>query len=67
MGYSGGNGTITLTNGDGTKKNIEVRQGTTVNSFINSLKEAGVNASYDDINKRIFVSSKDTGRTMTSR
>lgn len=50
LGYTGGNGTITLTKGDGTKKNIEVSQGTTVNSFINSLKEAGVNASYDDIN-----------------
>lgn len=62
LGYTGGNGTITLTKGDGTKKNIEVSQGTTVNSFINSLKDAGVNASYDDINKRIFVSSKDTGK-----
>ncbi len=62
LGYTGGNGTITLTKGDGTKTNIEVSQGTTVNSFINSLKEAGVNASYDDINKRIFVSSKDTGK-----
>lgn len=62
LGYTGGNGSITLTKGDGTKKNIEVSQGTTVSSFINSLKEAGVNASYDDINKRIFVSSKDTGK-----
>ena len=62
LGYTGGNGTITLTKGDGTKANIEVSQGTTVSSFINSLKEAGVNASYDDINKRIFVSSKDTGK-----
>lgn len=62
LGYTGGNGTITLTKGDGTKKTVEVSQGTTVNSFINSLKEAGVNASYDDINKRIFVSSKDTGK-----
>ena len=62
LGYTGGNGTITLTKGDGTKKTIEVSQGTTVNSFINSLKEAGVNANYDDINKRIFVSSKDTGK-----
>lgn len=62
LGYTGGNGTITLTKGDGTKANIEVSQGTTVSSFIDSLKQAGVNASYDDINKRIFVSSKDTGK-----
>lgn len=31
LGYTGGNGTITLTKGDGTKKTIEVSQGTTVN------------------------------------
>lgn len=62
LGYTGGNGSITLTKGDGTKTNIEVSQGTTISSFIDSLKQAGVNASYDDVNKRIFVSSKDTGK-----
>lgn len=61
LGYTGGNGSINLTMGDGTTKEIEVSQGTTINSFINSLKTAGVNASYDDVNKRIFLSSKETG------
>lgn len=61
LGYTGGDGKINLTLGDGTSKEITVSQGTTVNDFINSLKEAGVNASYDSTNKRIFVSSKETG------
>lgn len=61
LGYTGGDGSITLTKGDGTTKTISVTQGTTVNSFINSLKNAGVSASYDETNNRIYVSSKSTG------
>lgn len=62
LGYTGGDGKIDLTMGDGSKKTIEVTQGTTVSSFINSLKEAGVNASYDSTNHRLYVSSKETGK-----
>lgn len=61
LGYTGGDGTIDVNLGDGTKKSITVSQGMTVKSFITSLKEAGVNASYDTTNKRIYVSSKETG------
>lgn len=61
LGYTGGDGKVNVTMGDGTTKEITVSQGTTVNSFINSLKEAGLSASYDDVNGRIFVSSKETG------
>lgn len=61
LGYTGGNGTIDVNLGDGTKKSITVTQGSTVQSVINSLKEAGVNASYDESNKRIYVSSSKTG------
>lgn len=61
LGYTGGDGSINLTMGDGKTTEIKVSQGTTVNDFINSLKKAGVNASYDSVNKRIFVSSKETG------
>ncbi|MDD7636965.1 MAG: flagellar filament capping protein FliD [Clostridiales bacterium] len=62
LGYTAGDGTINVTMGDGTKKAITVTQGTTVSSFINSLKDAGLSASYDSVNKRIFVSSKETGK-----
>lgn len=61
LGYTGGKGTVNLTKGDGTTVGIEVSQGTTISSFITSLKEAGVSANYDDVNKRIYVSSEKTG------
>ncbi len=61
LGYTGGDGTIDVNLGDGTKKSISVSQGTTVQQVVNSLKDAGVNASYDENNKRIYVSSKETG------
>lgn len=61
LGYTGGDGKITVTKGDGTTKEISVSQGTTVSSFITSLKNAGLTASYDTTNNRIYVSSKDTG------
>ena len=61
LGYTGGDGTIDVNLGDGTKKSISVSQGTTVQQVINSLKDAGVNASYDENNRRIYVSSKETG------
>lgn len=62
LGYTGGDAKINLTKGDGTTTTVTVSQGTTVGSFIASLKQAGVNANYDDINKRIFVSSSATGK-----
>lgn len=61
LGYTGGNTTITLKKNDGTSKEFKVTGNTTVNDFINSLKEAGVNASFDENNKRIFVSAKESG------
>lgn len=61
LGYTGGDGKIDLKLGDGTTKTITVSQGTTVNDFIKSLKDAGVSANYDTTNNRIYVSSKETG------
>lgn len=62
LGYTGGDGKINLTKGDGTTTSITVTQGMTVGSFIAALKDAGVSASYDETNHRIFVSSKETGK-----
>ncbi|MCI5516774.1 MAG: flagellar filament capping protein FliD [Roseburia sp.] len=61
LGYTGGDGKVDLKLGDGTTKTITVSQGTTVNDFIKSLKDAGVSANYDTTNNRIYVSSKETG------
>lgn len=62
LGYTGGDGKINLTKGDGTTKSITVTQGMTVGSFIAELKNAGVSANFDETNHRIFVSSKETGK-----
>lgn len=53
---SGENGTINV-NG----KEISLSGDDTVGSVVNKLKDAGVNASYDEKNNRIFVSSKNSG------
>ncbi|MBQ7506458.1 MAG: flagellar filament capping protein FliD, partial [Lachnospiraceae bacterium] len=53
---SGESGTINV-NG----KEISVSGDDTVNTVVNRLKDAGVNASYDEKNNRIFVSSKNSG------
>ena len=62
LGYTGGDGKIDLTMGDGTKKSVTVSQGTTVNDFLKSLKDAGVSANYDTTNNRIYVSAQETGK-----
>ncbi|SDB23356.1 flagellar filament capping protein FliD [Eubacterium oxidoreducens] len=56
LGYTGGSGTINI---NGTT--FEVTGDTTIASFTQKLKDAGVNASLDTTNNRIFVSSKDSG------
>ena len=40
---------------------ISVNKGTKVSDVINQMKEKGVNANFDETNKRIFVSAKSTG------
>lgn len=59
LGYTG-EGSISLTVG-GKTTDIAVNGDTTIQTVVNGLKEAGVNASYDATNHRIFVSAKDTG------
>lgn len=47
-------------NGD-TKTVIDVDSTTTINSFVQRLRDAGLNASYDTTQKRFFISSKNSG------
>ncbi|MCR5665529.1 MAG: flagellar filament capping protein FliD [Eubacterium sp.] len=56
LGYSGGTGTISI---NGTT--FEVDGDTTISDVLTNLKNAGVNASLDTTNNRIFVSSTDSG------
>lgn len=56
LGYSG-SGTISL-NG----KEISLRDDMTVNEAVTAFKGAGVDASFDATNQRIFVSAKTSGK-----
>ena len=60
LGYRGGSSNITVRVGDSVK-NIEVSGSTTLDELVSSLNDAGVKASYDATNLRMFVSAKDTG------
>ena len=55
-----GSGKINIVQ-NGKTKEIEVDGDTTVNSFINKMKDAGLNASFDEKNQRIFLSAKESG------
>lgn len=61
LGYTGGNGTITV-NVDGKTTDIAVDGNTTIDSFVKSLNSAGVKANYDSTHHRIYVASAKTGK-----
>lgn len=42
-------------------KEITLKAGMSINDVVNKFKDAGVNASYDETNKRMFISAKDSG------
>lgn len=56
-----------LTNGKltvkvGTKQtDIELKDDMTINQLVSKLRDAGVNANFDEKNQRFFISSKETG------
>lgn len=57
LGYSGSDsGTVSLNGTD-----VTLSGSTTVSDALTKLKAAGVNASFDATNQRIFVSSKESG------
>ena len=47
---------------NGEDKNISMDGSNTVNEFVVKLKEAGLDASFDENNQRFFISSKKSGR-----
>jgi flagellar hook-associated protein 2 len=51
---------IKIQNGD-TKRDFVVDDKTTLGNFIDALKEAGLNANFDTTQKRLFISSKNSG------
>lgn len=53
-------GTISFASGD-KSVDLKVTGETTINDVLNSLKEAGLNANFDEAQKRFFVSAKESG------
>lgn len=47
--------------GDGSETDITLSGASKVSDVVSKLKEAGVNASFDEKNQRFFVSAKETG------
>lgn len=61
LGYTGTDGRISVTSG-GKTTDITVTGQTKVSDFLKSLNDAGVNASFDSTNHRIFLSAKKSGK-----
>ncbi len=51
---------ITITNGSKTQS-FEIKADSTINDLVETMKNAGINASFDASQKRIFLSSKESG------
>ena len=62
LGYTGGDTSISVRVGSGEEKTIDIKADTKISDVIDQLKNAGVNASYDANNRRIFVSAKNSGK-----
>lgn len=60
LGFTG-SGSITVSGGNGASIDIDLSEDMTINDVISKLQATGLNASFDQDNQRIFVSSKNTG------
>lgn len=60
LGFTGET-SITVSQKNGQTKDITVNGDTTITDFVSSLKEAGLNASFDENNGRMFISAKESG------
>lgn len=60
LGYTGDDTTITVKTASGSK-DISIGKNTKISEVVSALNDAGVKASYDTSNLRLFVSSKETG------
>ena len=60
LGLSGEQ-TFTVKFGNGESKELKFKETDTISDVVTQLKEAGLNASFDEKNQRLFVSSKESG------
>ena len=62
LGYTGKEAKISVERGDGSSSTVTIKSSSTVQEVIDQMKEAGLNASLDTTNNRIFVSAKESGK-----
>lgn len=55
-------GSISVNGALGQSVKIDITEDMTINDFVDKLKAVGLNASFDQDNQRIYISSKDTGK-----
>lgn len=55
-------GSISVNVAEGKSVEIKVDENMTIDQFVNKLKDAGLNASFDQGNQRIFISAKESGK-----
>lgn len=55
------NGSVSVKTSSGTK-NIDITEDMNVSQFTAKLKEAGLNANFDEANGRFFISAKESGK-----
>ncbi len=60
LGFTG-KGSISLTGGNGASFDLELDENMTIDAVVEKIKTTGLNASFDQNNQRIFVSSSNTG------
>lgn len=60
LGFEEGRSVVTIKNGD-KQTQLYVNSSTTVKDFISTCKDAGLTASYDEKQKRFFISSEGSG------
>lgn len=58
---AGADNKITITAGNRKPKTITITEKTTIADLTSAFKDAGLNASYDTVQKRFFISSKASG------
>lgn len=61
LGYDGEDGSISISVG-GKEKVIQIKKSDKIGNILSTIRnEAGVNASFDETNQRIFISAKEAG------
>lgn len=55
-------GSINVNGALGQSVKIDITKDMTINDFVDKLKSVGLNASFDQDNQRLYISSRDTGK-----